>query len=479
MKGRHCPATVCGRTQPAPLTSPAEPRSPVPFGPRVTGSRHGPCQGRTFGALRRAPERRCALYPPARFLVVLAFSGLAVAGLVPAGASERSEAARRGAEYLVQHQAEDGTFFADNAPHRVAEALAALVAGGVSGVPISRALSFIEAAGPEAAKRAGEAGLLVMGIFAAGENPHNFRGDDYAARLHSFYNGTIGAYDTQMFQNALALLGVVAAGEVIPERAVTFLRLNRCTDGGIPVQAPCGGGGGHVDVTALVLNALARSGMPPSDSLRSDARAFLISAQNDQGGFGDGKDKPTNSNSTGLSLSAISAVGESASQAPWRLPSGGDPLNRLLALQQPDGRFRFTATIEGDSFLATRQAIPGVSGRTYPVVPNPPSSTKSGSPADGGSRPSSSGNTAKQNKGGGETSAQKEPETAPASTPVISAEILDARENPARIEVVETPDRESSRKTASLILAGSTLAVSTGGLLLQLRARSHGANRHQ
>lgn len=286
---------------------------------------------------------------------------LLLAAPLPATASERSESPRRAADYLVGHQAPDGTFFGDDASHRVAETLVALVAGGVTGAPVSRALAAVESDGPQAADRAGEAGLLVMGVVAAGRDPRA-----YVEHLRTFYDETLGAYDTQQFQNALALLGVVAADERIPDGAVTFLRLNRCPDGGIPVQVPCGGAGGHVDVTALVLQALVRDGMPASDSLRADARSFLVAAQNAEGGFGDTKGASTNANSTGLVLGALAALGESPTDAPWR-----DPLRVLLALQQPDGRFRQGKAAEGDSYLATRQAIPGVAGRPYPVQPTP------------------------------------------------------------------------------------------------------------
>lgn len=273
---------------------------------------------------------------------------LLLAAPLPAPASH--SAAHRGAQYLVDHPIED-------APHRVAETLVAVVAGGITGPPVARAVSAMTAAGPSAAKRAGEAGLLVMGLVAAGHDPR-----DYVERLRTFYDARIGMYDMQQFQNALALLGVVAAGERIPEQALTFLRVNRCPDGGIPVQVPCGGAGGHVDVTALVLQALVAHGLPPSDPLRADARSFLVAAQNDEGGFGDKARGTTNANSTGLALAAFVALGGT----PRR-----DPRPVLLALQQSDGRFHQDASSEGDSHMATRQVVPGLAGRPYPVQPNP------------------------------------------------------------------------------------------------------------
>lgn len=423
-------------------------------------------------ARTRAPGRRRAV--AWRRLAAAVGTALVLTAPLPARASERSESARRGAEYLAEHQAADGTFFGDDAPHRVAEALVALVAGGIEGEPVARALSAIAAGGPEAADTAGEAGLLVMGIVAGGEDPRDFRGEDYVEHLESFYDETVGMYHLQMFQNALALLGVVAAGEPIPDEAIRFLRLNRCADGGIGIQAPCGGGGGHVDVTALVLNALARAGMPPSDSLRSGARAFLVAAQNGEGGFGDTKGKPTNANSTGLALTAIAALGESATETPWRRPDG-DPVERLLALQQDDGRFRLSAAAEGDPFIATRQAVPGIAGRAHPVGPNgsspgpPPGNPPAGDPIPSGVP-------------GVETlpTVSATPTLGPVQTPVVSpAATLTGAAAPGPpaplIAVGAARKAGGGRSFAPFLGAAAALAVTAGTLLMRIRqaSRSH------
>lgn len=375
---------------------------------------------------------------------------------LPAATSERNEAARRAADHLVDHQAADGTFFGDDAPHHVAETLVALVAGGVTGAPVSRALAAIESAGPQAADRAGEAGLLVMGLVAAGRDPRA-----YVERLHTFYDETLGAYDTQQFQNALALLGVVAAGERIPEQAITFLRVNRCPDGGIPIQVPCGGAGGHVDVTALVLQALVRSGTPASDSLRADARSFLVAAQNGEGGFGDTKGAATNANSTGLVLGALAALGEPTADAPWR-----NPLKTLLAFQQPDGRFRQNKAMEGDSYLATRQAIPGVAGRPYPVQPNPLPS-----PAEAGTSTSSTMSTMSTTAGSARLSAPNRPVTTTSSTAFPAPDLLVLRRNPTPERLISPQNAAGEREEESVPARPVGPAAIAAALLLAVAWR--------
>lgn len=78
----------------------------------------------------------------------------------------------------------------------------------------------------------------------------------------------------------------------------------------------------------------------------------------------------TNSNSTGLVLSTIAALGETPGEAPWDLGGGRDPLTQILSLQAPEGGFYWTAgNAGGINNYATVQATPGVAGRAYPLVP--------------------------------------------------------------------------------------------------------------
>lgn len=125
-----------------------------------------------------------------------------------------------------------------------------------------------------------------------------------------------------------------------------------------------------MDTKALVVTVLAGAGLPNDDLTLARARAFLIAAQNEDGGFGHVRDEETNANSTGLALSAIAALGEEPSGDPWNLGGGRDPLTQILALQAPEGGFYWRANTPGGiNNCATVQAIPGVAGRSYPLLP--------------------------------------------------------------------------------------------------------------
>ena len=110
--------------------------------------------------------------------------------------------------------------------------------------------------------------------------------------------------------------------------------------------------GADVDTSVWAIDVLVGAGRR-SDKAVADARAFILSTQHDDGGFGFAKDKPTSADSTGLVLSAIAALGENATASPWRQPDGDDPLSALLKLQAPDGSFRFSASTSDGNVMST------------------------------------------------------------------------------------------------------------------------------
>lgn len=306
---------------------------------------------------------------------LLVVSGLLlVAGEPHAGGTAgpaAGDAARRAAEYLAARQQPDGAFFSASATaDSTAEALVAMLAGGLGGEPADRALRFIRARGPARAKeRAAYAGRLVMGLAASGEDPRRFGGFDYVAALESFYDARTGAYDSaNLYADAIAALGVLAAGERLPDQAITYLRLGQCADGGVGWQPGCTGKS-DLDTTSLAVSVLVGAKVPASDVTRSRARSFLAGAENAEGGFGQYAGGATNANSTGLALSAIAALGEGPSEPPWRQADGDNPIRALVALQQRSGGFRYIASQDEVNDYATVQAIPGLAGLPYPVHP--------------------------------------------------------------------------------------------------------------
>lgn len=326
-------------------------------------------------------------------------AGLALAAVAFAP-NDAYDSAARGARFIVGKQTASGAFFSETAAaNGVAEALAAVVAAGTTGRPVEEALDYIDANGPVDASRGAYASRLIMGIVSAGGNPRTFGGFDYVARLKSFYQPS-GTYDGgNLYSTALAALGILAAGEKLPEQAITYFRLNECPGGGFSWQNGCLASP-NVDTTALVVSVFVGQGIPAGDASRSRARSFLLGAQNADGGFAEGAGQPTNSNSTGLALKALADTGESAASAPWRKPDGANPVDALVSLQDPSGGFKHKSTSKGANNYATVQAVWGlvahaVSPSSSPALENAlgeePDSSSSGDPLAAGRQDPNSG----------------------------------------------------------------------------------------
>lgn len=296
--------------------------------------------------------------------VIAAAAVLACA--IPSSAAP-SSAARDGARYIVARQVPSGAFFSATATaDGVAEALVALAVAGIDDPSIDRALAFMRANGPARAdERAAYAGRIVAGLVATGQDPRAFGGVDYVSKIKARYDPVTGRYDNGIYSDALAMLGVLAAGAVVPDQALTFLRANQCSDGGFGHEQACAGGA-DVDTTAIVVCVLVAAGVDADDPARTRARAWLAEVQNADGGFGAAGGKPTNGNSTGLALSALAAMKETpAAWARARTPTAA-----LERLQTSDGGFRYLATDPEPDDYATVQAVPGVAGRALPFRPS-------------------------------------------------------------------------------------------------------------
>lgn len=294
----------------------------------------------------------------------LAFAGASM-GWHPAAAADPRPAAINAAGWLSGRQASDGSVPGPGARvDEVAEAAAAVAATGTQGDAVRQAMQLVASRGPAQATRGGQAGRLVAGIRASGQDARRLGGHDFVAHLQNFYDEATGRYDSQLFAHTLAVLGVAAAGEAVPEGAVRYLSVNQCRDGGFGHEPGCIQGA-DTDTTALVVAALIATGSKPGDSAVARARSWLVAARNAEGGFGDRAGAPTNANSTGLALSAIAALGERPDAAPW--PSGNSTaVEALLRLQSPDGGFRYRAGGQPDGY-ATVQAIPGLLGLAHPL----------------------------------------------------------------------------------------------------------------
>ena len=224
---------------------------------------------------------------------------------------------------------------------------------------------------------------IALALLATGQDPAAFAGSDLVAELNAAYDGASGSYGSSIFDQALVMLTLSAAGEQVPSTAIEYLLDVQAADGSWSLF----GGSedvGDTNTTALSIQALCATGHCGEPG---EAFTYLHQVQNADGGFpyqnpsDYGTD--TDANSTAVVLQALLAAGEPLSD--WS-PAGDSPLDALDALYDSDsGGFLWQAAVPGGNVLATAQAIPALAGYTFVDLPRVAAAqTPGGVPSPGG-----------------------------------------------------------------------------------------------
>lgn len=216
----------------------------------------------------------------------------------------------------------------------------------------------------------GSAGKTLLALTASGENPRDFIGYNFVISLTDQLSPT-GAYNvSDAFNQSLAILGLRSAGETVPASALQWLIDLQATGGTEDGSWDDGYGTvGNADATAMAVMALVSAGTSPSDPVLVAATEFFRRTQLPTGGFEYGAGFGENANSTALVLQALSALGEDfySSDGAWN-QNGNTPLSALMSYQSESGAFQADFGFGlADNFYATLQAIPGVTGRPFPL----------------------------------------------------------------------------------------------------------------
>ncbi len=241
----------------------------------------------------------------------------------------------------------------------------------------------------------GQLALLILDAHALGVDPTSFGGTNLVARLlateqTSGHNtglfGTksqvneflAGVYDQGFGLAALAAVGHTHGAAITS--AESWLLKQQCPDGGWTSYEsknnPCNGSpadfeGPDTNSTALAIEGLSAQG-DLAGSADSTAQAFLVHAQDSDGGWGfepnsAGAPGSTDPDSTALVLQAILALGDSPSQPPF--VRNANPVSVLESFQVSSGgnagSFTFPG-VSGPDLLATYQAVPAVAGVVLP-----------------------------------------------------------------------------------------------------------------
>jgi hypothetical protein len=215
----------------------------------------------------------------------------------------------------------------------------------------------------------GQAAKLAVAAVAGGRDPRHFAGLDLVTAMTAplatpVPGGMGGIYGDDLYDHALVLIALTAAGEAIPDAVLEPLRTAQGEEGGWAFDGSIAPGAADSNTTALVIQALVAADY--GDDLMVDrGLAFLSTLLASNGGFAYGPADPlvADANSTALVLQALIAAGEDPTTPEW----GNAPM-ALARFQTPSGGLRYMAADEEPNLLATVQAIPAMEGLSLPVA---------------------------------------------------------------------------------------------------------------
>jgi Squalene-hopene cyclase C-terminal domain/Prenyltransferase and squalene oxidase repeat len=252
---------------------------------------------------------------------------------------------------------------------------------------LERALLVVDAAGTPA-NDFGDVNLtaeLLERKLLEGSFPHQ-AGDEYGS----------------VIDTAFAVLALSPIHEQAVERAVReaseWLIREQNPDGSWPSSCPrtvpsCNAGGGEapqgeVDSTAATIEALNAAGMRNSEA-QQKALGLLREMELAGGGFVEfANELEPNTASTAWTVQALWSAGEQPESEAWT-KGGGDPLQYLASMQQPEGSIRWRASEDSYPVWMTAYVTPAFAGQALPIPPvaapaQPPQAAPAPEPAGSG-----------------------------------------------------------------------------------------------
>ena len=206
-----------------------------------------------------------------------------------------------------------------------------------------------------------------------------------AAQLQAT-KGTNDEYGSDIFSDALAILGLRSAGQAVAGDAVAFLKAQQKSDGGWSFDN-ADQYGEDSNTTALVIQALLSAGVPSDDAAISGGFTYLQSVFS-QGGFGDAPGLSPDPNSDELGIFAILAA-HRQNDAVWgpRLEAAIQDLASQQITTGPDAgaiasQFSklFTTTYAPSAFLLRSLTQKGLAEGKVALLPCPAASTATPTP---------------------------------------------------------------------------------------------------
>ncbi len=298
-----------------------------------------------------------------RIVALLLALGCVLAGTASSlAASPQRDAAQQALDYIRTLQNADGGFPANGSDSSAGGTLDAMLAFSAAGVDAGGVkkdgkspLDYVATQADAYAASAGPAAKLVIVLKAASQDPHDFAGEDFVAKMESFYEGSTHVYGSEVIEQALYLLARKSLGLSAPSGAVDVLKSKQRAGGCWEFED---GSGCDTNSTAMAVQALVASGVSKSDATVQAAMAYFHASQNADGGFPYVSPDDSDADSTAFVLQALVAAGEDVDAGgPWD-KGGIAPMQALLNFRDTSSR-AFTYGGQ-DNAYASYQAVPAL-----------------------------------------------------------------------------------------------------------------------
>ncbi len=299
--------------------------------------------------------------------------------------------------FLQDSQQQNGGFAQAGEPSQIASAWVALALAAAGINPRNQAkpcgtdaytylvTHFREEAGASKAQIATttlERELLVVN--ASGTDPHDFAGFDLVHEIleRQLPDGSfpyVPGGESQINTTIFAILALSPIGEPAAQAAIReateWLISQQNDDGGWYWRG--GGAASEVDMTGAAIEAM-NAAVPPSapaeraafEAAQQDGFAFLADAQLPDGGFPalPASEGESNVASTAWAVQGIWSAG--GNPETWRTGSGlltEEPLDYMESMQQPDGHIRWSQSKDDNGIWMTAYVVPAFAGHALPI----------------------------------------------------------------------------------------------------------------
>lgn len=232
-------------------------------------------------------------------------------------------------------------------------------------------LDYLEG-NPQALKETTEYARLMLALRAAGQQPQ-YQGINLQESLAAFQqsNGQYAQLDKEEagFINAhmWSVIALASAGSVPnQEMARAWLLSRQNSDGGFGWLE---GIASDVDDTGIGIMTLVLLGEKTNSPAIEKAVRYLQSCQTQDGGFSCGDEwmgNESNAASDAWGMLGLIAAGEDLGADKWKV-KGKNPMDHLLSLQDKDGAFKWKPEVDSSTITMTAYALIAIAGKPFPV----------------------------------------------------------------------------------------------------------------